>query len=146
MRLTRKRRKPQAIQLARHEAAHAVAAEVVGHSVQVARLTRKGCGYVRVHHGSCRDPMRHGIVALAGHAADMKWGRFGMWRNVSAVDKHIFDQLGFRDMSAVTILNIARSLVDAHADIIQALAVELKQRDLSGDECREIMQKAGFKS
>lgn len=138
MRLTRKRKTRHKLQVARHEAAHAVIAELVGHEVISVKLTRPGYGVCKVRH-TCEDPMRLGMIALAGHAADMKWHRFGMWRRVSDSDLRMFRRLGFRDMSAVTVLNIARNLIDENADVVNSLARELLKRDLSGEEVREIM-------
>jgi len=129
------------LSVCRHEAAHAVANEVLGNRVRVARVTGTRHGFCEYDVRGRPDPLVEGIAALAGHAADIRWGKRSR-TTVPADDHRRVVSLGFRGRSLPTLLEMASQLVAAYSAVIDAVAYELWARDLTGREVRRIMKES----
>jgi len=127
------------IKVARHEAAHAVMAEICGHTVLLVVLSKAG-GFCR--HGidaKIPDPLQLGMIYMAGHAADVLWSRAN--RVHPPVDDHRFlERMGFRDRSFATLLGFAMGTLHEEKDAVFAVAKALKAQNFTGDDVRRIIQ------
>lgn len=118
------------VKAAIHEAAHAVVAWRVGYPVTWVELNEDGGS---TSHKPGFDPLKLGIVDLAGHAADCKW--HGVNKHHIPVDDHwSVTALGFRDRSYTTILSMARAMVEENADEIETVSRWLIERDVYEDD------------
>jgi hypothetical protein len=127
------------LSVCRHEAAHAVAHEVLGNRVRAVRVESARRGFCEYGVRGKPDPLVEGITALAGHAADIYWGKRA--RTVVPADDHKrVLALGFRGRSLPTLLEMASQSVAAYFEVIDAVARELWRRDLTGADVRRIMR------
>lgn len=128
------------IRTCRHEAAHAIVAEVLGYTVLkvVIRGAQDGFNDIASRYKAV-DPLRMGTVYAAGLAAEMRWHRASP-RRISASDGQEIHKLGFRGRSKATVLAIARGLVEEHHGAIDCLAHILKVRDVKGREVSKVLR------
>jgi len=127
------------IRTARHEAAHAVIAEAVGYRVSRVWLLAEDAGFTEHRHPILPDPLKRAMIAMAGHAAEMRWHR-AKKTHVPAGDHRTVLAMGFRGRSLPTILMLARGAVEENAEAIDAVARELVKSDLTGRDVRRIMR------
>jgi len=128
--------------VARHEAGHAVAAEYLGARCREVRIGRQN-GMTRVRFSGRLDPIVAGIIACAGHAANVKWDRRSK-ATLPTDDFNITRMLGFRGRSLRTIALHARGVVDEIAPAVQLVARRLKERrKMNRRELRRLMREAG---
>lgn len=114
----------------RHEAAHAVVAHVMGdwvHSLTVE--PRRGGWTAHSPRSMHPDPLRQGMIAMAGHAADVLWSRRNPLHGPKDDDLAL-KQLGFRGPSFPTLLALAQGQCVEHENKIRAVAAALKKSDL----------------
>jgi hypothetical protein len=127
---------------ATHEAAHAVIAHVLGEKVTAVVLKGRG-GWC--DHSTTRlpDPLRLGIIAMAGHAAEIRSSRFrpGKRTRVPADDHTFLVSMGFRGRSLATLLSMSLVFVTDYKAEIAAVAKELEERDLYEKDFRRMMRK-----
>lgn len=127
------------IRTARHEAAHAVVAEACGYRVRRVWLLAEEAGFTETWYPILPDPMARAIIALAGHAAEMRWHRQPA-KLIEAGDHRTVRAMGFRGRSYPTLLALARGTVDEHAVAIEAVAQALRKSDLTGRDVRRIIR------
>lgn len=112
----------------RHEAAHAVVAHELGEHVFGVQLSARG-GQTLCSLPRRPDPLRLGMVSMAGHAADVLWNGF-------PEDTFPRDDLadlraqGFRGPSMPTLFALAAGQCQVHEARIRAVAAALKKGDL----------------
>jgi hypothetical protein len=131
--------KGRTIRVARHEAAHAVVATMLGFQVERVFLTNRGTGGCVTRDPRRPCPLMLGMIAMSGHAADRKWSGVPLML-VPAGDHRIVKRLGFSGRSLPTLVALARGQVEVHAELILRVARELKKRDLTGREVRAIIR------
>jgi hypothetical protein len=110
-----------------HEAAHAVVGLRLGLKlVRVAIGLKKRNG--RLEHGHVTfargrmDPMRDGMMTMAGTAAEQKWHRMPKSRFSSGDWRYLEERRGYKPDSILTLLALARAQVDRHAEAIELVA------------------------
>jgi hypothetical protein len=124
----------------RHEAAHAVVAHVLGEHVFGVYLTARG-GQTLCSLPRRPDPLRLGMVSMAGHAADVLWNGF-------PEDTFPRDDLadlraqGFRGPSLPTLFALAAVQCQVHEPQIRAVAAALKKGDLDRREFLKALRAA----
>lgn len=132
------------IHVARHEAGHAVIAHVLGHEVRRIRVYRskgKWRGYVLDRApGRRSDPLRVGIIYLAGWAAEREFNpRARRLPYEGEGDVLMIKRMGFRGSSCATLACHARGMVREHREAIAALAAEVQRRDLMAHHVRDLL-------
>jgi hypothetical protein len=112
----------------RHEAAHAVVAHELGEHVFGVHLSARG-GQTLCQLPRRPDPLRLGMVSMAGHAADVLWNGF---REDTFPTDDLADlrAQGFRGPSMPTLFALAAGQCQAHEPKIRAVAAALKKGDL----------------
>lgn len=131
------------LQIARHEAAHAFVAEYLGVRVTRAVLApprTKNRGYVCYDRRRRVGKLRRAIIAMAGTVAEQRWHRVRRFLVSSADYKEI--ARSFHDSDLGYIRYLARVYVSIGVKEIDAMARELRKRDLSGAEVRRIFKRA----
>lgn len=112
----------------RHEAAHAVVAHIVGEHVFAVQLSARG-GLTMCSLPRRPDPLRLGMVSMAGHAADVLWSRFPEAK-FPPDDLADLRAQGFRGPSLPTLFALAAGQCQVHESKIRAVAAALKKGDL----------------
>ena len=131
--------KTRPILVCRHEAAHAIVAELLGYRVLEMRVVGSKGGFCRIASKyKAEDPLRMGVVYAAGLAAEIKWHR-ATSRRISLDDGREIHKRGFRGRSKATILAIAQRIVDEHAGAIDCLAHLLKAKDLKRADIKRVL-------
>jgi hypothetical protein len=118
---------PRPLTVCRHEAAHAVIAHTTGFHVFELVIDRLG-GHI--DHASFRkvpDPLRLGMVWMAGHAADLLWSNERM---MSVVDHRAMVRMGFYRESFPALLALAQGQCLVYEREIRRVAAALKKGDL----------------
>jgi hypothetical protein len=114
--------------ICRHEAAHAVVAHIVGEHVFSVQLSAHG-GLTMCSLPRRPDPLRLGMVSMAGHAADVLWSRFPEAK-FPRDDLADLRAQGFRGPSMPTLFALAAGACQVHELKIRAVAAALKKGDL----------------
>lgn len=139
--MSMRNKKIRSLKVARHEAAHAVVSESLGYPVEAIKLTRGGRGFTVTRAPKHADPLVIGMIAMAGHAADIRWNRAPKTR-VPAHDHFVVLRCGFRGRSLPTVLLLARGAVEEVHREIDMVAKELVSRDLTGKQLRALLRLA----
>lgn len=113
----------------RHEAAHAVVAHVLGEHVFGVQLNARG-GQTLTTLPRRPDPLRLGMISMAGHAADVLWSRFPEGK-FPADDLADLRAQGFRGPSLPTLFALAAGQCQEHETKIRSVAVALNRSDLN---------------
>lgn len=131
------------LQTARHEAAHAVAAELFGIPVTRVELYEKP---KRGLIGACHFDRRfnqgrlvHAIIAAAGPVAEHRWHRLPR-RWFPTGDAKMLEKAFPAPCDLSLVVASARSLVSRNAKKIDRVARALVKRDLSGAEVRRLLR------
>jgi hypothetical protein len=120
-----------------------VLAHCLGNIVQWATINGQGGKCCYLARGRKVDPMREGIISLAGHAAAMKWHRWPQYL-YPYEDHQAVLKMGFRNRSVNTLLMHARGMVEALAPAIDGVAKELVAAGrIEGKAIRRIIRATG---
>lgn len=114
--------------LCRHEAAHAVVAHHVGVHVVGVHVNARG-GQTICSLPRRPDPLRIGMLTMAGHAADVLWSRFPEAK-FPADDLADLRAQGFRGPSLPTLFALAAGACQVNEAQIRRVAAALKKGDL----------------
>lgn len=116
------------MQICLHEAAHAVLAHSFGRTIVGIEFDRLGA---RAGYGAPLriEPIEEGMIAMAGHAAEVLWCRQPVWAAPKDDDRAL-RAMGFRGRSFPTLLALAQGQCVELERQIRAVASALKKEDL----------------
>jgi hypothetical protein len=132
------------IRTARHEAAHAVCAEYFGIRCDRVELLGSFHGNTYLFTKAKATCFTQGVMVSAGSVAEQLWHR--QPRTVMARgDRRVLKILFTRGRERAAVMSATEALVHYARPAVEAVARELKRRDLTGREVRKLMRSAGIK-
>lgn len=129
-----------------HEAAHAVVGVRLGLKLREVRVRTKksgrkiSYGYASFLRGRI-DPMRDGMMTMAGTAAEQRWFRMPKSRASQGDWKYLERYRGYEVDSILTLLDLSRAQVDLHAEGIERVAERLMTTGkMTGKEVKALLR------